>query len=162
MAVQDYKENQSIHSMTTRQLRKYIQDQAKDAEKRLKSIDVEETSKAFKDATSAITNASGRPIRSTSYLSKTEMRELAYAYRDFASLDTFSTYSQSIDWQENRKKYQTFMKNRIDNGDAYWSQYKTAKGNISKKGYADYKNYIEFLKAVQEVTQKYGYKQIKN
>lgn len=161
MARQEYDENQSIHSMTTRQLRKYIADQADIANKRLTNLDLSETSKAFQDATEAITGSTGKPIRSTSYLSKGEMRELAYSYRDFASLDIYSTYAQSIDWQENRKKYQSFIKNRIEQGDTYWSKYKTPKGNISRKGYEDYKNYIEFLKSVQDISKEYGYKQIK-
>ena len=161
MARQAYKEDQSIHSMTTRQLRQYIADQADDAEKRLKTINRNDTSKAFREAADAITRASGKPIRSTSYLSKAEMRELAYKYRDFKSLDIYSGYSKSIDWQENKQRYKTFIQNRIDAGDTYWSKYKTEKGNISKKGYEDYKNYINFLKTVNDVKSEYGYKQIK-
>lgn len=161
MARQAYKEDQSIHSMTTRQLRQYIADQADDAEKRLKTINRNDTSKAFREAADAITRSTGKPIRSTSYLSKAEMRELAYKYRDFKSLDIYSGYSKSIDWQENKQRYKTFIQNRIDAGDTYWSKYKTEKGNISKKGYEDYKNYINFLKTVNDVKSEYGYKQIK-
>ena len=36
----------------------------------------------------------------------------------------------------------------------------TAKGNPSKKGYAAYKQYIEFLKSVNEVQGEYGYREI--
>ena len=161
MARQAYKVDQSIHSMTTRQLRQYIADQADDAEKRLKTINRNDTSKAFREAADAITRGSGKPIRSTSYLSKAEMRELAYKYRDFKSLDIYSGYSKSIDWQENKQRYKTFIQNRIDAGDTYWLKYKTEKGNISKKGYEDYKNYINFLKTVNDVKSEYGYKQIK-
>ena len=161
MAKQAYNEDQSIHSMTTRQLRQYIADQADDAEKRLRTINRADTSKAFREASDAITRGNGKPIRSTSYLSKAEMRELAYKYRDFKSLDIYSGYSKSIDWQENKQRYKTFIQNRIDAGDTYWKKYKTEKGNISKKGYEDYKNYINFLKTVNDVKSEYGYKQIK-
>lgn len=161
MARQSYEADQSIHSMTTRQLRQFIADQAADAEKRLKSVDMNKTSRAFKDAARDITYTNGKVMKSTSNLSKIEMRELAYKFRDFSSLDTFSTYSQSLDWQENKKKYQSFIKHRVEDGDDFWKQFLTEKGNVSKKGYADYKQYIEFMKSVQEVKSEYGYKQLK-
>ncbi len=161
MARETYKEDQSIHSMTTRQLRQYIADHAEDAERRLKTVNLDNTSKAFKDAARSITYTNGKVVKSTSYLNKAEMRELAYKFRDFASLDTFSGYAESLDWKENRKKYQTFIKKRVDDGDVFWKQFMTEKGNVSKKGYSDYKRYIEFLKSVQEVKKDYGYKQLK-
>lgn len=99
-------------------------------------------------------------------MSKAEMRERAYALRDFNSLDDSSGYSKSVDWQENKKRYQSFVKNRLqdprtpEDVKKYWSQYLTPKGNISKRGYAAYKQYIEFLKSVSEVQSEYGYREI--
>lgn len=161
MARETYKKDQSIHSMTTRQLRQFIADQAEDAEKRLRTVNLDNTSKAFKDAAMSISYTNGKVIKSTSYLNKAEMRELAYKYRDFSSLDTFSGYAESVDWKENKKKYQSFIKKRVEDGDAFWKQFITEKGNVSKKGYSDYKQYIEFMKSVQEVKSEYGYKQLK-
>lgn len=157
--------------MTARQLRKYIADMADDAEKRIKTTNMDKASRAFKEAVSEVTYASGKVKRSTSYLSKEEMRQLAYAYRDLKSLDTSSGYAQSIDWKENRKKYQNFVRNAIEGKRAdgtpvpkevkeFWEQFKTDKGNISKRGYESYKQYIEFLKSVSEMQYEFGYRQV--
>lgn len=165
MARQKYDPDQSIHSMTTRQLRQYIADQAAEAQQRLSSSNLSDATKAFRDAAAQISD--GRKVyRSTSYMTKAEMRERAYALRDFNSLDDSSGFAKSKDWQENRKRYQTFIRNRINDPRTpedvkkYWSQFLTAKGNPSKKGYAAYKQYIEFLKSVNEVQGEYGYREI--
>lgn len=165
MARQNYDPNQSIHSMTTRQLRQYIADQASEAQQRLSTSDLSDSTKAFRDAAAQISD--GKKIfRSTSYMTKGEMRERAYALRDFNSLDDSSGFAKSKDWQENRKRYQTFVRNRINDPRTpadvkkYWSQFLTSKGNPSKKGYAAYKQYIEFLKSVNEVQSEYGYREI--
>lgn len=165
MARQKYDSDQSIHSMTTRQLRQYIADQAAEAQQRLSTSDLSDATKAFRDAAAQISDGK-KVFRSTSYMTKAEMRERAYALRDFNSLDDSSGFAKSKDWQENRKKYQTFVRNRINDPRTpedvkkYWSQFLTAKGNSSKKGYAAYKQYIEFLKSVNEVRGEYGYREI--
>lgn len=165
MARQKYAPDQSIHSMTTRQLRQYIADQAKEAQERLSTSDLSDATKAFREAAAQISDGK-KVYKSTSYMTKAEMRERAYALRDFNSLDDSSGYAKSKDWQENRKRYQTFIKNRVNDPRTpedvkkYWSQYLTAKGNVSKKGYAAYKQYIEFLKSVNEVQSEYGYREI--
>lgn len=165
MARQKYDPDQSIHSMTTRQLRQYIADQAKEAQQRLSTSDLSDATKAFRDAAAQISDGK-RVYRSTSYMTKAEMRERAYALRDFNSLDDSSGFAKSKDWQENRKRYQTFIKNRLTDPKTpkvvkdYWSQFLTPKGNVSKKGYAAYKQYIEFLKSVSEVQSQYGYREI--
>lgn len=165
MARQKYDSDQSIHSMTTRQLRQYIADQAKEAQQRLSTSDLSDSTKAFRDAAAQISDGK-KVFRSTSYMTKAEMRERAYALRDFNSLDDSSGFAKSKDWQENRKKYQTFIKNRLTDPKTskvvkdYWSQFLTAKGNPSKKGYAAYKQYIEFLKSVSEVQSQYGYREV--
>ena len=165
MARQKYDPDQSIHSMTTRQLRQYIADQAKEAQQRLSTSDLSDATKAFRDAATQISDGK-KVFKSTSYMTKAEMRERAYALRDFNSLDDSSGFAKSKDWQENRKKYQTFIRNRLNDPRTpkdvqnYWAQFLTPKGNPSKKGYAAYKQYIEFLKSVNEVRGEYGYREI--
>ena len=161
MARVDYTSAENIHDMTTRQLRDYIYVKSREAQERLDSVVLEDTSKAFRDAASYITNNRGKVRKSTSNMTKAEMREYAYDLRQFESLDTTSGFAKSIEWKENRQKYESFMQNRIKDGDKYWSKYLTKKGNISKKGYEDYKEFIRFLQAVENVQQEYGYRQIK-
>lgn len=161
MARQEYKPDQSIHSMTTRQLRKYIADQVEEAEKRLKSIEGEETTKAFREAYYGITYKNGKVKKSTSNASKEEMREMAYALRQFNSLDTESGFAKSIEWKENKKKYETFVKNQIEQGNTYWEKYLTKKGNVSKRGYREYKEYITFLRNIDQIKLQFGYRNIK-
>ena len=165
MARQKYDPDQSIHSMTTRQLRQYIDDQAAEAQQSLSTSDLSDSTRAFRAA--AAQRSDGKKVyKSTSYMTKAEMRERAYALRDFNSLDDSSGYAKSKDWQENRKKYQTFIRNRLNDPRTpkdvqnYWAQFLTPKGNPSKKGYAAYKQYIEFLKSVNEVRGEYGYREI--
>lgn len=166
MARKPYTSDQSIHSMTTRQLRQYIADQADEAQQRLSTSDLDHATRAFRSAAAEISLDGKKVMRSSSYMTKAEMRERAYALRDFNSLDDSSGYSRSIDWKENRKKYQAFVKRITEDPKTpkkvkeYWDQYKTKKGNVSKRGYEAYKQYIEFLKSVSDITSKYGYREI--
>jgi hypothetical protein len=166
MARKPYASDQSIHSMTTRQLRQYIADQADEAQKRLSTSDLDHATRAYRTAAAEISLDGKKVMRSTSYMTKAEMRERAYALRDFNSLDDSSGYSKSIDWRENRSKYIKFVQNRINDAKTpeevkkYWSQFLTPKGNVSKRGYQAYKQYIEFLKSVNEVQSEYGYREI--
>lgn len=166
MARKPYVSDQSIHSMTTRQLRQYIADQADEAQKRLSTSDLDHATRAFRGAAAKISLDGKKVMRSTSYMLKHEMVERAYDLRDFNSLDESSGYSRSIDWRENKKRYQSFVKNRLqdprtpEDVKKYWSQFLTPKGNVSKRGYAAYKQYIEFLKSVSEVQSEYGYREI--
>jgi len=163
MARQSYGADQNIHSMTTRQLRQYIADKAQEAQERLNTSDMEKASRAFKDAAAEITNRAGTKVRrSTSNMSKSEMREYAYALRQFNSLDQTSTFAKSIEWKENKSRYESFIRSQAKNDKSgKWAQYITPKGNVSKKGYAEYKNYIGFLRALKDVTEQYGYETIK-
>lgn len=150
--------------MTARQLREYVYQHAREAEKRIASLDKDEkTSRAFRDALNAITYSNGKVKKSTSNLSKEEMRELAYNYRIFESLDTTSGYAKSIDWKENKAKYHTFIKNQLMDPltKGYWEKYITEKGNISKKGYEVYKRYVGFIKNISAMIEAYGYETIK-
>lgn len=171
----------NIHDMTTRQLRGYIYDKAREAQKRLDSADLGESSKAFRDAARAITNRSGRVMLSTSNMTKSEMRERAYDLRQFESLDTTSTFSKSIEWKQNAEKYKSFMRTQLEDplfredfmkyltkkGVAQYEQYRKGEielkdiTGISKKGYQEYKNYITFLSNIQNIMEAYGYETIK-
>ena len=161
MARLPYEEGQSIHSMNARQLRQYISDQATEAQERLDSSDLTTATKAFREAAGDITNARGKVARSTSYKTVPEMREMAYNLRQFNSLDSESGFAKSIDWKENKQKYQSFIRNRIAEGDDYWSKFITAKGNVSRKGYDEYKQYVEFIKSVKDIQNQYGYRTLK-
>lgn len=151
----------NIHAMNTRQLRQYIADQADEAQERIDSAKGQEVSKAFRDAAWAVTGNTSKVKRSTSYMDKSEMREFAYALRQFNSLDRESGFAKSIEWQENKGRYETFIRKRIEEGDTYWAQYLTKKGNVSKRGYQDYKDYINFIKSIQDVKAEFGYRTLK-
>ena len=161
MAFQEYTEDQSIHSMTTRQLRLYISTMGKEAQSRLDSLDIEDADRALKESISAITTRSGKVRTGTSNMDKAEMREMAYALRTFNQLDTESGFALKTEWQKNKSRYESFVKNRIAEGDSYWAQYKTEKGNISKKGYEDYKQFIGFMKEIESIKYQFTYKTIK-
>lgn len=165
MARIDYTSADNIHAMNARQLRDYIYVKSREAEQRLASIDLDTASRAFKDAVSDITYKGGeRVIKSTSNLSKEEMRELAYKYRQFESLDVTSSFAKSIEWKENKQKYETFIRNQTAAGSAtkdYWSKYITPKGNVSKKGYEEYKKYLQFLRNMTDIIEQYDYEMLK-
>lgn len=162
MARLPYEENQSIHSMNTRQLRKYIADQADEAEKRINSVKGE-TSKAFDELKDQVTYRSGKVKRSTSNMSKAEMREYAYQLSMFNRFDTESRYAQKTEYQKNRQRYESFIRNQVSKSGAdnqYWAKYITEKGNISKRGYQEYKDFISVLKASEEYLKEFGYRTI--
>ena len=164
MARQAYAEDQNIHNMTTRQLREYIYQKSREAQARLDSIkDLKETSRAFQNQVRTITNARGKVKKSTSNMTKAEMREYAYDLRQFESLDTDSGFAKSIEWKENKQKYETFIRNQMQDPLTrdYWKQYITEKGNVSKRGYEDYKKYISFIKNSLELVNAYGYETLK-
>ena len=171
----------NIHDMTTRQLRGYIYDKAREAQERLDTIDMADTTKAFRDAASSITNRSGKVMLSTSNMTKSEMRERAYDLRQFASLDTSSGFAKSIEWQQNREKYKSFvrtqledplfrddfMKNLTKKGLEQYEQYRKGEielkdiTGISKKGFQEYRNYVSFLSNISTIIESYGYETIK-
>lgn len=176
MARNQYDPEQSIHSMTTRQLRQYIYEKSREAEERIKTSDMKNASRAFKDAASSISNRNGKVIKSTSYMTKAEMMEHAYNLRIFESLDTTSGYAKSIDWKENRERYRTFVKNQLQDPLTadYWSKYLTKKGKealankqlitgqmVSKRGYEKYKEYVSFIRNISTMIDAYGYETIK-
>ena len=162
MARLDYEENQSIHSMNTRQLRKYIADQAEEAQKRLDSAP-KERSRAFDELVSNIEGRTGKVKKSTSYMSKAEMREYAYTLRTFNRFDTESEYYNRTDWEKNKSRYEKFIKNQIDKKGKehkYWKKYVLPSGEISQEGYQEYKDFISVLSASEEYLNDYGYRTI--
>ena len=171
----------NIGTMTTRELRGYIYDKSREAEKRLESVNLEDTSKAFRDAAEAITGRGGNVRKSTSNLSKKEMQKMAYDLRQFASLDTSSKFAKSIEWQQNKERYKSFIRTQLEDPlfRDQFMKYLTPKGKeqyseywhgerdlldvtgISQKGYQEYKNYISFLSNISTVIESYGYETIK-
>ena len=171
----------NIGAMTTRELRGYIYDKSREAEKRLESVNLEDTSKAFRDAAEAITGRGGKVRKSTSDLSKKEMQKMAYDLRQFASLDTSSKFAKSIEWQQNKERYKSFIRTQLEDPlfRDQFMKYLTPKGKeqyseywhgerdlsdvtgISQKGYQEYKNYISFLSNISTVIESYGYETIK-
>lgn len=175
MAEKDYHRGEQnkgvtpIQDMSTRQLRRYIRERADEANKRISTIkDIEDTPQALQDQLFMLQSfgrgRSGGVIKDTSRMDKVDMVEYAYALRDFNMLDTSSKFSRDQDYRQNRKKYETFVKNQWDSIDQeakkYWSQYKTEKGNVSRKGYQEYKNFVNFLKSIENTISTYGYETI--
>lgn len=181
MAERDYMRGEGvtpIQDMTTRQLRKYIRERTEEAQARLdsinsaKNLDIEDMPLAFQDQLRHVqsfgTGRSGGIKKDTSRMSKEEMAEYAYAVRDLNLLDTESKYARDLDYKENKDRYTEFIKARtrednINKADReYWKQFLTEKGNVKKSGYAEYKNFINFLRAIDEVKASYGYETIKD
>ena len=175
MAEKDYHRGEQnkgvtpIQDMSTRQLRRYIRERADEANKRISTIkDIEDTPQALQDQLFMLQSfgrgRSGGVIKDTSRMDKVDMVEYAYALRDFNMLDTSSKFSRDQDYRQNRKKYEAFVKNQWDSIDQeakkYWSQFKTEKGNVSKKGYQEYKNFVNFLKSIENTISTYGYETI--
>lgn len=171
MARQPYNESESLQNMTTRQLRQYIADKATEAQARIDSMNMEKAPASVQDQARYITDKSGSKVkRSTSYMSKAEMVEYAFDLREFNMLDTTSKYSRDIEWTENKSRYETFIRNtQIVDFDAsyskefaeYWKKYINKDGSISKRGYAEYKRYVELTRAISGNKEQFGYREFK-
>lgn len=162
MAFQAYEDDQSIHSMTTRQLRLYISQKAKEAQLRADTLP-DDASKAVMEAYDDIADRNGRIKAGTSTMSKAEMREYAYKLRTFNKLDVESKYAEKTEYQQNKQRYETFIRNQLAKGGSenqYWAQYLTPKGNVSKRGYQDYKDFISTIKATEQYLEQFGYREI--
>lgn len=176
MAEQQYKRGEGItpiQNMNTRQLRMYIRERAEEAQERISSIKkLDDTSRAFQDQLSHVysygAGRGGAIKKDTSHMSKEEMVEYAYALRDLNMLDTESKFSRDLDYKENKERYEKFIKERTreDNPNelekARWKKYLTDKGNVSKRGYQEYKNFVNFLRNIDEAMSTYGYESIKD
>ena len=174
MAERDYMRGEGvtpIQDMSTRQLRRYVRERAEEAQHRLDTMsDDAWRPRAFQAQLEYVISfgigRSGNIKKDTSRMSKVEMVEYAYALRDLNMLDTSSKYSRDLDYKENKQRYQSFVKNQLNSlnpeSREYWSQFITPKGNISKKGYQEYKNFINFIKNIDESMTTYGYETIKD
>ena len=174
MAERDYMRGEGvtpIQDMSTRQLRRYIRERAEEAQERLNSMkDPEEAPRSWQEQLEYVSSfglgRGGGIKKDTSRMDKITMAEYAYALRDLNMLDTYSKYSRDQDYKENKQRYQNFVKEQLrslnPNSREYWSQFVTEKGNISKKGYKEYKNYINWIKNLDDVMSTYGYETIKD
>ena len=171
MAYQEYNETQSLNDMTTRQLRLYISRKSDEAQKRIDSMNLQKSPHAVQEQAFYITDRTGSHVkRSTSNMTKAEMVEYAYQLREFNMLDTTSKYSRDIEWIENKARYEKFItESQNPNKNPYyskafadyWKQFILPSGRISKKGYKEYKRYIEFVRAVGKEIEQYGYRNFK-
>lgn len=172
MAERDYMRGEGvtpIQDMSTRQLRRYIRERAEEAQERLNTMP-EDVSQAWDDQLWYVSSfglgREGGIKKDTSRMDKITMVEYAYALRDLNMLDTASKFARDQDYKENKQRYQSFVKEQLKslnpNSREYWSQFITLKGNISKKGYREYKNYINWIKNLDEVMSTYGYETIKD
>lgn len=163
MARKPYETDQSIKSMSTRQLRQYIADQADEAQKRLDTKPKDAT-KAFNELMYPITNRERTKIkRSTSYMTKAEMQEYAYDLRRFNQYDVESKYANRTEYQKNKKRYEKFIKNQIElsgKENQYWKQFLTPKGNVSKRGYQEYLDFIAVIRASEDYIKEFGYRNL--
>lgn len=178
MAELDYRRGENggvtpIQEMNTRQLRKYIRERAEEANERIYTIkDIEDMPESFKTQYSFVTSfgvgVGGSIKKDTSRMTKEEMAEYAYALRDLNMLDTESRYAMNQDYKQNKQKYESFIRERTreDNPNKEererWKKYLTEKGNVSKRGYQEYKNFINFVRNIDEVMSTYGYETIKD
>lgn len=172
MAERDYMRGEGvtpIQDMSTRQLRRYIRERAEEAQERLNSMkDPEEAPRSWQEQLEFVSSfglgRGGGIKKDTSRMDKITMAEYAYALRDLNMLDTYSKYSRDQDYKENKQRYQKFVRERWNDLNPktreYWKQFKLDSGNVSKKGYAEYKNYINFLRNIETVISTYGYEAV--
>ena len=172
MAERDYMRGEGvtpIQEMSTRQLRRYVRERAEEAQYRVDTLsDDAWLPRAFQEQLEYVESfgrgRSGGIRKDTSRMSKVEMVEYAYALRDLNILDTESKYAKDTDYKENKERYQSFVRNQLNSlnpeSREYWSQFLTPKGNISKRGYQEYINFINFVKNIDESMTTYGYETI--
>lgn len=172
MAERDYMRGEGvtpIQDMSTRQLRRYIRERAEEAQERLNSMkDPEEAPRSWQEQLEFVSSfglgRGGGIKKDTSRMDKITMAEYAYALRDLNMLDTYSKYSRDQDYKENKQRYQKFVRERSkdlsEKTREYWKQFILPSGNISKKGYIEYKNYINFLRNIDTVISTYGYEAV--
>ena len=157
MARVDYSSAANIHQMTTRQLRDYIYKKSREAQERIDSMDLEAAPKSLQNAASYIIGRGGKVKKSTSYMTKEEMREYAYDLRQFNSLDDSSDFAKSLAWKENKDKYESFIEKQKKDGIKYWDQFK----GDPEAGFYKYQEFIRFVNSVKDTIQDYGYEQIR-
>ena len=162
MAFKEYDRTASIQTMNARQLRLYISRGAKEANERMQTLDANKLPDAMKDIYMDVATHQGRFLQGTSHMSKAQMQEYAQKLRDFNFMDTKSQYARDREYEDNYDRYEKFIKNQKSKQDrAHWAQYINKDGSVSKEGYQEYKEYINFVKGIMEDIQSYSYDKIK-
>lgn len=162
MAFKEYDRTASIQTMNARQLRLYISRGAKEANERMQTLDANKLPDAMKDIYMDVATHQGRFLQGTSNMSKAQMQEYAQKLRDFNFMDTKSQYARDREYEDNYDRYEKFIKNqKSKQGRAHWAQYLNKDGTVSKEGYQEYKEYINFVKGIMEDIQSYSYDKIK-
>lgn len=156
MSRKSYLSTQAIHDMSTRQLREYIYQNSREAEERMKTIDLKTAPKALQDQARLIINDRGKVKKSTSYLRKDEMVEMAYALRDFNMLDVQSEYARNKEWESGKTNYTNFIREQSKIKDSYWLKY-LVNGEVSEAGFTEYKMFVNFLRQIGDTALQYGY-----
>ena len=162
MAFKEYDRTASIQTMNARQLRLYISRGAKEANERMQTLDANKLPDAMKDIYMDVATHQGKFLQGTSNMSKAQMQEYAQKLRDFNFMDTKSAYARDREYEDNYDRYEKFIKNqKSKQGGAHWAQYINKDGTVSKEGYQEYKEYINFVKGIMEDIQSYSYDKIK-
>ena len=167
MAFKEYERTASIQQMNARQLRLYISRNAKEANARLKTLDPDTMPDTMKDilkeeSWKGHVSNKGTFLAGTSDMSKGMMQKYAEALRDFNFMDTESKYARDKEYEQNFDRYEAFIKKQTSrSGGKYWKQFIDENGNISKEGYQEYKQYLNFIKGIMEDIQSYSYDAIR-
>lgn len=167
MAFKEYERTASIQQMNARQLRLYISRNAKEANARLKTLDPDTMPDTMKDILKEeswkghISNK-GTFLAGTSDMSKGMMQKYAEALRDFNFMDTESKFTRDKEYEQNFDRYEAFIRKQTGRtGGKYWKKFVDENGNISKEGYQEYKQYLNFIKGIMEDIQSYSYDAIR-
>lgn len=162
MAFKEYDRTTSIQQMNARQLRLYISRSAKEANERLSTLDPNAMPEAMKQVYQEAATYKGVFLQGTSTMSKAEMQNYAQKLRDFNFLDTESAFAKDAEYEQNFDRYEAFIKKQTGRtGGKYWKKYIDENGNISKEGYQEYKQYLNFIKGIMDDIQSYSYDAIR-
>ena len=162
MAFKEYERTASIQQMNARQLRLYISRSAKEANERLSTLDPKTMPDAMRDIFQDAATHKGVFLAGTSNMSKKDMQAYAEKLRDFNFLDTESSFARDAEYEQNFDRYEAFIKKQTSRaGRGYWNKFIDKNGNISKEGYQEYKQYLNFIKGIMEDIQSYSYDAIR-
>ena len=162
MAFKEYERTASIQQMNARQLRLYISRSAKEANERLSTLDPNTLPDAMRDIFQNAASHKGVFLSGTSFMSKKDMQAYAEKLRDFNFLDTESSFAKDAEYEQNFDRYEAFISKQTSRaGRSYWKKYIDENGNISKEGYQEYKQYLNFIKGIMEDIQSYSYDAIR-
>ena len=162
MAFKEYERTASIQQMNARQLRLYISRSAKEANERLSTLDPNTMPEAMRDIYQNAASHKGVFLSGTSFMNKKDMQAYAEKLRDFNFLDTESSFAKDAEYEQNFDRYEAFINKQTSRaGRNYWRKYIDENGNISKEGYQEYKQYLNFIKGIMEDIQSYSYDAIR-